>query len=399
MKFWRLPLLARAYVGLVMAAGLVLAIIAATHGAFDRPLVLGALILASIVAHTVKIELAASSSTLSLGYAVTFASVLILGGPAAILTTMAGGWAQCTLNTKTRSPWYQTVFSISTMLLSMESTALTLAWTGGRALNGPADIVIPSVMASAFAYFAVNSTLMAIVIALTSGRKVIQVWDHDLMWGAPNYIIGAFVATAAVQSVSRFGVTSVIVLAPLIFTYRLYKVYLGRMAESRTDPLTQLPNRRFLAVHAAAEIARASRSGQPLALVMVDVDRFKQINDTYGHQKGDEVLNLIADCLRRGLRPYDVCARYAGDEFVLVLSGCTAAMAAQRADDFAAAIAGTSAVMPDDGRLSISASLGVASYPADGLSYEDLVAAADARMYQRKHVAAHLAAARDAPPS
>ena len=399
MKFSRLPPLARGYVGLVMAAGVVLAVIAATHGAFDRPLLLGALILASMVVHTVKIELAASSSTLSLGYAVTFASLLILGGPGAILTTMAGGWAQCTLNTKTRSPWYQTVFSISTMLLSMESTALTLAWTGGRALNGPADIVIPSVMASAFAYFAVNSLLMAIVIALTSGRPVIQVWDRDLMWGAPNYIIGAFVATAAVQSVSRFGVSSVVVLLPLFFTYRLYKVYLGRMAESRTDPLTQLPNRRFLAVHAEAEIARAARSGQPLALVMVDVDRFKVINDTYGHQKGDEVLNLIADCLRRGLRPYDVCARYAGDEFVLVLSGCTAAMAAQRADDFAAAIAGTSTAMPDNGKLSISASLGVAAYPADGLSYEDLVAAADARMYQRKHVAAKIAATRDEPAS
>jgi diguanylate cyclase (GGDEF)-like protein len=388
MKFSALPLLARAYVGLIAAAGLALAVMAATTGAFDRPLLLLALVVASIVVHTVKIELTASSSTLSLGYAVTFASLLILGGPAAILTTMAGGWAQCTLNTKTRSPWYQTVFSISTLLLSMESAALTLAWTGGRALNGPADIVIPSVMASALAYFAVASLLMAVVIALTSGRPVIRVWDREFLSGAPNYIIGAFVATAAVQSVSRFGgVTSVIVLAPLFFTYRLYKVYLPLIAESRTDPLTQLPNRRFLAAHAEAEIARASRSGQPLALVMVDVDRFKLINDTYGHQKGDEVLNLIADCLRRGLRPYDVCARYAGDEFVLILSGCTAAMATQRADDFATAIAGTSPAVPGDGKLSVSASLGVAAYPGDGLTYEDLVAAADARMYQRKHVA------------
>jgi diguanylate cyclase (GGDEF)-like protein len=394
MKFSRLPLLARAYVGLVMAAGLVLAVVAATHGASERPLLLGGLILTSIVVHTVKIELTASSS-LSLGYAVTFGSLLILGGPAAILTTMAGGWAQCTLMTKIRSPWYQTVFSISALLLSMESAALTLTWTGGRVLNGPADIVIPSLMVSALAYFAVNSLLMAMVIALTTGRPVIQVWDRDFLWSAPNYIIGAFVAAAAVQSVSRFGASSVVVLAPLFFTYRLYKVYLGRMAESRTDPLTQLPNRRFLAAHAEAEIARAARSGQPLALVMVDVDRFKVINDTYGHQKGDEVLNLIADCLRRGLRPYDVCARYAGDEFVLVLSGCTAAMAAQRADDFAAAIAGTSTAMPDNGMLSISASLGVAAYPADGLSYEDLVAAADARMYQRKHVAAKIAATQD----
>jgi len=157
-------------------------------------------------------------------------------------------------------------------------------------------------------------------------------------------------------------------------------------------------DRRFLASHAETEIARAGRSGQPLALIMVDVDRFKLINDTYGHQKGDEVLNLIADCLRRGLRPYDICARYAGDEFVLILSGCTAAMAAQRADDLAASIVGASPVMPGAERLAISASIGVASFPADGRTYEDLVAAADARMYQRKHLASNLAPARNQEP-
>jgi diguanylate cyclase (GGDEF)-like protein len=268
--------------------------------------------------------------------------------------------------------------------LSMEATALTLARTGGQALNGPADIVIPSVMASAFAYFAVNSLLMAIVIALTSGRKVIQVWDRDLMWGAPNYIIGAFVATAAVQSVSRFGPTSGVVLVPLFLTYRLYKVSLGRIAESRTDPLTQLPNRRVLASHAETEIARASRSGQPLAFVMVDVDRFKLINDTYGHRKGDEILTIIAQCLRHGLRPYDICARHGGDEFVLVLSGCTAEMAEQRAEELTAAIGAVSPPIPGGTPLSISVSIGVAAYPADGRTYEDLLAVADARMYQRK---------------
>lgn len=385
MSFSTLPPLARAYVGLVVAAGAVLAATAATAGAFNRPLLLGALVAASIVVNTVKIELTASSSTLSLGYAVTFASLLMLGGPAAILTTMAGGWAQCTLNTKLRSPWYQTAFSICALSLSMAAAALTLSWAGGRVLNGPADIVIPAVMASTLAYFVVNSLLMALVIALTTSRPVIQVWDRDFLWGAPNYIIGAFVATAAVQSVSRFGATSVVVLVPLFLTYRLYKVSLGRIAESRTDPLTQLPNRRFLASHAETEIARASRSGQPLAFVMVDVDRFKLINDTYGHQKGDEVLSLIADCLRRGLRPYDICARYAGDEFVLVLSGCTAAMAAQRADELTAAIATASPAIPGAAPLSISASIGVAAYPADGRTYEDLLAVADARMYQRKH--------------
>jgi diguanylate cyclase (GGDEF)-like protein len=386
MRFSALSPAARAYVGLVTAAGIVLAAAAASQGAFGRPLLLGAFMAASIVAHTVKIELTASSSTLSLGYAVTFASLLILGGPSAIWTTMAGGWAQCTLNTKIRSPWYQTVFSICVLLLSMESAALTLTWTGGRVLNGPADIVIPSVMAAALAYFVVSSLLMAMVISLTTSRPVVQVWDGDFLWGAPNYIIGAFVAAAAVQSISRFGAISIVAFAPVFLTFRLYKVYLSHVAESRTDLLTQLPNRRFLTSHAETEIVRAARSGQPLALIMVDVDRFKLINDTYGHQKGDEVLKVIADCLRRGLRPSDVCARYAGDEFVLILSSCTAAMAAERSVALAAAVAEASSTVPGNGTPPLSVSIGVAEYPADGRSYEDLLAAADARMYRRKHV-------------
>src|SRR6202008_2485710 len=113
---------------------------------------------------------------------------------------------------------------------------------------------------------------------------------------APNYFIGAFVATVAVQSTSQYGASSVIVLASLlILTFRLYSGYVRRLDEALTDPLTRLPNRRSLAAHAETEIARASRSGHPFAVVMGDVDRFKQINDTYGHPKGDEVLGLIAD--------------------------------------------------------------------------------------------------------
>ena len=206
------------------------------------------------------------------------------------------------------------------------------------------------------------------------------------------------------QGVSRFGWNTVVVLlAPLFLTFRLYKVYLKRVgevvhanielrsqkeraeAESLTDPLTHLPNRRFLDAHARQEIARAMRTMQPLALLMMDVDRFKRINDTYGHQKGDEVLRAVADCLRAGLRPYDVCGRYAGDEFVALLSGCTEDMAQRRAEALADALAAQPQAVCDGEPLLMSLSIGVAVFPEDGDSYEELMAVADARMYQRKN--------------
>lgn len=385
MKFSALPRAARIYIVLVIAAGVALAAWSAMHRGFGHPLLLVALLALSVLVHTVKIEFTAASSTFSIGYAVAFASLLALGPAGAIWVAMVGALVQCTLNVKIRTPWYQTVFSMSVLGLSIEAAGRTLAWMGAAAVNGPADIVIPSLMAAALAYFLVNSLLMATVIALTTGRPPIRVWDRDFLWGAPNYFIGALVATVAVQSASRFGVTSVVLLvALLLLTFRLYNVFVRRLDEALTDPLTHLPNRRSLAAHAEAEIARASRSGEALAIVMADVNRFKQINDTYGHQKGDEVLELIADGFRRGLRPYDFCARYAGDEFVLLLPGCTGEMAGQRAESLAETIAAAPFTLPGGGASSVTISVGVASFPDDGRSYEDLLAVADARMYRRK---------------
>lgn len=411
MKFSALPLAGRLYISAVIAAGVVLVAVSVPRGGFDNPFLLIAIVATSIAVHTIKVELpaGASSSTLSLGYAVSFASMLILGPAGTVWTTMTGGWAQCTLNAKARNPWYQTVFSMCALSVSMESAAQTLSWTGGQVLSGPADIVIPSIVASALVYFLASSLLMAVAIGLTTGHPSIQVWDRDFLWGAPNYFIGAFAATVAVQGVHRFGWNSVVLLlAPLFLTFRLYKVFLRRVAEvshvnrelrsqkeraeaeSLTDPLTRLPNRRFLADHAEQEIARAARTRQPLALLMIDVDQFKRINDTYGHQKGDEVLTAVAACLRDGLRPYDVCGRFAGDEFVVLLSGCPVEMALRRADALAGAIAAEPQAVAAEEPLLMSVSVGVAIFPDDASTYEDLLAVADARMYEHKHRRAEL---------
>ncbi len=397
----------RLYVAAVIAAGALLLAVSVPRGAFAQPLALAAFVATSIAFHTLKFDLlgASASSTLSIGYIVTFISLLVLGPAPTTWVTMAGGWAQCTIRARQRNPWYRTAFSMAALALSMEATAQTLRLTGGANLRGPADIVVPSLVAAALVYFVVSSALMAVVVGVSSGRSPLHVWDSDFMWSAPGYFIGALAATVAVQGVSRFGVVSVVLLvAPVFLTYRLYKVALGRVqamsreqrelhaqfararAESQTDPLTQLPNRRFLAEHGVTEIARAVRAGERVAFLLVDVNRFKAINDTHGHLKGDEALVLIADCLRRGLRPYDVCARYAGDEFVLVLSGCDAELARKRADELAASV---DALRLDAGDASwpLSMSVGIAVYPDDGETYHELLAAADARMYENKAAA------------
>src|SRR5438874_2349052 len=92
--------------------------------------------------------------------------------------------------------------------------------------------------------------------------------------------------------------------------------------DSLTDPLTALPNTRFMFMHLTRELARAERLKSEVSLLVMDLDNFKEINDTYGHHVGDRALRDIASVLRTGIRPYDICVRYAGDEFIVVLSGC-----------------------------------------------------------------------------
>jgi diguanylate cyclase (GGDEF)-like protein len=405
-RFRDLPVPARAFITAVMLAGAALAAVSLPRGGFDRPLLLLALIAASIAAHTIKITLPAGSSysTLSIGFAVTFAAMLVLGPAASVWVMLAAGWAQCTLNTKLPNPWYRTAFSMSVLSLSMEAAAQVLARTGGTTLSAPADVVIPAIVAAAVAYFLVNSVLVAIALGLTSGRSIVRTWDQEFLWGAPNYFVGALAATVAVQGVTRYGFWAVgLLLAPLVVTFRVYRVYLGRVtdiaraneelhslyerahAESLTDPLTELPNRRFLASHALSEIARAGREGYDVAFLLADVDDFKVINDTYGHSEGDSVLRLVAAYLRRGLRPYDVCGRYAGDEFVLILSRCSAVLAERRAAELAGSLSDARAGVDDGHGRPLSISIGCAVFPADGATYETLLAAADARMYRHKH--------------
>src|SRR5262249_34196925 len=158
------------------------------------------LALASIAAHTIKVDLplSTSASTISTGYAVGFTSLLLFGLGPTVLMMVPGAWAQCTLNTKQKNPWYRTAFSISTLTLSMFAAAPAARGVASP-LPGPADIVVPAIVLSALVYFVVNSTLMAIAIGLSSKRSPLEIWDREFIWGAPNYFLGALVATVAVQ--------------------------------------------------------------------------------------------------------------------------------------------------------------------------------------------------------
>jgi two-component system cell cycle response regulator len=155
---------------------------------------------------------------------------------------------------------------------------------------------------------------------------------------------------------------------------------------AQTDPLTQLLNRRALSDRITAEMERALRYDASLALLMIDLDHFKRINDTYGHLIGDDVLRDTAALLQALVRENDLVARYGGEEFVILLPETDDAGADGFAERVRAAVtAHRFAVRPGEEPLSLTASIGVATFPAARIeSAEDLFARADAALYRAK---------------
>ena len=149
------------------------------------------------------------------------------------------------------------------------------------------------------------------------------------------------------------------------------------------DGLTQIHNRRYFEEFTDREITRAQRHGRALSLLLFDVDYFKRINDTYGHLSGDHVLRTLATLIRGRVRRDELFARYAGDEFVIVLPETAAERALEFAETLRVLVANT-AFSFDGHTLPVSVSMGVGSLSRDIQVPQDLVAAADAALYRAK---------------
>jgi two-component system cell cycle response regulator len=153
---------------------------------------------------------------------------------------------------------------------------------------------------------------------------------------------------------------------------------------SNTDPLTKLHNRRHLTEVLGKEIQRAERQKAFLTFIILDIDHFKRVNDTYGHQNGDVVLVALAEAIQSGLRAYDLAARYGGEEFVLVLPGTSLAGGVTVAERLRGAVQGLTFAPPLES-LAVTASLGVATFPSSLVdSIDSLIRQADEALYRAK---------------
>ncbi|MFW5660853.1 MAG: diguanylate cyclase, partial [Oceanicaulis sp.] len=151
-----------------------------------------------------------------------------------------------------------------------------------------------------------------------------------------------------------------------------------------TDPLTGLFNRRYVLSRLRQGLDALERSGEPVSVALIDIDHFKRINDTFGHQAGDRVLKGFSERLGRELRAVDIAGRYGGEEFLVIFAGAPLCAAMEAAERARAAMARDPFLMASSGEsMAVTLSAGVAE-AAPGDDVEDVLARADAALYEAK---------------
>ena len=241
----------------------------------------------------------------------------------------------------------------------------------------PAVVAARSAPAGRIAYRGVNH-----------GREVIGA--YRVPEGLPVVVTAAFDLAAeraqfrwtAVATAAAAGAVMLFALQAALFWARGRRLRQRLQVEAARDPLTGLLNRRALEAQAARLFAEAETTGQPLALLLLDLDHFKAVNDTHGHPAGDAVLKGIAEALAREIRHDDLACRWGGEEMLAVLRNCDLARAEERAVRLRAAIAATRFTGAPG--LRVTASIGVAAFPDHGAGLDELTARADMALYVAK---------------
>jgi diguanylate cyclase (GGDEF)-like protein len=291
-----------------------------------------------------------------------------------------------------RAPVYRRVFSGASVGLSYGAASVMFHGVSGlvpSAAGGTlsrATVWTLLVLASALLQWGLNKAM--IMTAVKGGDPAASIRAH-VFSREPLYNDLAEISIAVLVTYGVAGNPLIAVAAlPVVTLLQRSLRHVQLLTESRADSKTGLLNAATWEKEAASELIRAVRTKSPLAIAIVDIDRFKVVNDTYGHLAGDQVLKEIANTLNGMLRDYDLAGRFGGEEFSLLLPQTRAVDAFRIAERVRANIAGLSIIAPGatgGERVQVTASIGVTALDSGSRrELGELMAAADAALYRAK---------------
>jgi diguanylate cyclase (GGDEF)-like protein len=313
-----------------------------------------------------------------------FAALLYWGFPvAAVLRVIA----TLVVALSARRAPFRAFFNVAQLTLSLAAAAAVLAIahvdpTPARPWV-PAGSQLGAVGLAAAAYFTCNFVLVGVAGALHARASLLATLRRALPYQAFVTLALLSAAPLVVVAMNRSVLLLLLFLLPLSAIYANAAMSLNREYQALHDQLTGLPNRTLLLRRTADALTQAGRTGAKCGFLLLDLDRFKEVNDTLGHPLGDRLLQVIAYRLARSVRPGDVVARLGGDEFAVLLPAVrTITVAAEVAARLRAALAET--VRLEGMTFEIEASVGIAMFPDDAVTVEVLLQRADVAMYLAK---------------
>ncbi|MEO3811895.1 GGDEF domain-containing protein [Sphaerisporangium sp. B11E5] len=279
---------------------------------------------------------------------------------------------------------YRRVFSAAAIGLAAMVASLCFHGMAPGPLGGHMEAeALGLAVACAVLFTVLNTALIAAAAVMadpdTRWRDVL--WDRErVLLDVVELCLGVLVAIACGIS----PLLLVLTLPPVVLLQRSL-LHAQLQAAARTDPKTGLLNATAWQREADTEIVRARRTGETLALLIVDIDHFKRVNDTYGHLIGDQVLAGVATAVRSQLRDYDVVGRFGGEEFVVLLPRADVAEARRVAERLRSRV-GRMAIPVEEALITVTISVGVAIMSVHGDDLIELLAAADLALYRAKEL-------------
>ena len=346
-------------------------------------------VLFMLVAELLPIKLPRGKQTeeLTISTAFSFAILLTSGFAAAVLAQAA---VSLVADVARRKPLYKAIFNMAQFSLSLAASGLVMSFLSDmpeEPLTSFAPRDLAALLVAALVFFVINHALTGAALALSQGVPILTYLRRDIAFQAPTHgsilAFGPIIAGAAESSLA---------LVPL-FALPLAAVHIAGQQAVRNeyqalhDRLTNLPNRLLLTDRIEQAIAAARRDGALVAVLKVDLDRFKEVNDTLGHQNGDVLLIQLARRLRKLLPESDSVARMSGDEFAILLPSIPdSARAVHVAEEILRSLKAPFVIQGVS--VILDASVGIAFYPDDGADPDGLLQRADVAMHSAQRTPA-----------
>ncbi|NLT54776.1 MAG: bifunctional diguanylate cyclase/phosphodiesterase [Actinomycetales bacterium] len=281
----------------------------------------------------------------------------------------------------------RTLFNIGQYLVTLTITRLVFALSSGNPVMDPATSldggdVLPALLAAA-TFFLLNNGLVSVIVALETGQSAREIFREDIRVGGLTWLIllGLAPVAAVVAEFSLFMLP--LMMLPVLGVQHNAWIAALRQHEALHDGLTGLPNRELLRIRAERAIAHAGETGQHVGVMLLDLDHFKEVNDTLGHHVGDGLLREVARRVTDALPAEVTVARLGGDEFAVLVPGAdemgTVGLLAERVADRL-----RESVHAEGVRIGVQASIGIAVFPQHATTMDTLLQRADIALYRAK---------------